>query len=49
VVGMLNVSGSGALEIQADGEVHVTSRTYNEGSSGTFGQYLDGVDPVFAL
>jgi len=49
LVGMLGVSGSGALEILADEEVHITSRTYNQGASGTFGQYLDGTDPVMAL
>lgn len=42
-------SGSGALEICADGELDVTSRTYNTIASdqecfpgGTFGQYLAG-------
>lgn len=49
VIGMYNVSGSGALEILTDEEIHVTSRTFNQGSSGTFGQYLGGVDPAFGL
>ena len=49
VVGMVGVNAAGALEILTDGELHVTSRTYNQGSSGTFGQYLGGVDPAFGL
>ncbi len=49
VIGLYNVTASGALEILTEQEVYVTSRTYNEGASGTFGQYLDGTDPIQAL
>ena len=37
VIGLYNVTASGALEVLAEQEVFVTSRTYNEGTSGTFG------------
>lgn len=49
VVGLYNLTASGALEILSDQDVFVTSRTFNQGSSGSFGQYLDGVDPALAL
>jgi CubicO group peptidase (beta-lactamase class C family) len=42
VVGRLGGSGSGSLEVVAEGPVLVSSRTYNQGPAGTFGQYLDG-------
>jgi hypothetical protein len=32
----------GTLEIESDSELFVTSRTYNQSTNGTFGQYLDG-------
>ncbi len=38
VVNQLGYSGSGALEFQSDQPVVVTSRTYNQSGSGTFGQ-----------
>jgi formylglycine-generating enzyme required for sulfatase activity len=38
VVGQLGYSGSGALEVRADQPLYVTSRTYNQSASGTFGQ-----------
>ncbi len=38
VVGQLGATGSGALEIQSDQPVIVTSRTYNQSGGGTFGQ-----------
>jgi len=44
VVGELGVEAVGSLEISSDVRVVVGSRTYNIGSSGTFGQYLDGVN-----
>ncbi len=43
VVGMVGGGGSGSLEIVADRPVLVSSRTYNQGANGTFGQYIDGV------
>ncbi len=49
VIGLYNVNSSGALEILTDQEVFVTSRTYNEGNAGSFGQFLDGTDPAMAL
>lgn len=44
VVGILGSSGSAALEIRSDQPLHVTSRTYNQAASGTFGQDYDGVE-----
>jgi hypothetical protein len=38
VVSMLGASGSGALEVRSDRPVKVSSRTYNQQTSGTFGQ-----------
>ena len=40
---------SGALEVRSDVGVTVTSRTYNQGSTGTFGMSLDGVEGQTAL
>jgi hypothetical protein len=40
---------SGAIRVDADGSVIVTGRTYNQGSSGTFGQYLPGTTVAEAL
>ena len=34
---------SGSIQVDADGPVLVTARTYNEGAAGTFGQFLPGV------
>jgi CubicO group peptidase (beta-lactamase class C family) len=42
VVGLLDSSGSGSLEITSSMPILVSSRTYNQGDAGTFGQYLDG-------
>ncbi len=44
VIGRLGVEGSGSLEISAPLPVFTSSRTYNQSTQGTFGQYLDGVD-----
>lgn len=49
VVGRLGADGSGFLEVVADSPVMVSSRTYNHGGGGTFGQYLDGVDAFGSL
>lgn len=38
VVARLGASGSGALEVLSDQPLKVTSRTYDESSTGTFGQ-----------
>ncbi|MCU0290561.1 MAG: PKD domain-containing protein [Thermoanaerobaculaceae bacterium] len=35
-------SSSGAILIGADGELVVTSRTYNDATTGTYGQYIEG-------
>jgi hypothetical protein len=40
VVAQLGAEGTGAIEVVADHSVFVTSRTYNQSSSGTFGQGL---------
>jgi CubicO group peptidase (beta-lactamase class C family) len=44
IVGRLGGEGSGSLEISSSGPVLVSSRTYNQGLEGSFGQYLDGFD-----
>ncbi|MFN3414290.1 MAG: hypothetical protein ACK42L_09550 [Thermoanaerobaculum sp.] len=42
VVGQLGVSAdSGALQVASDQPLRVTSRTYNQGASGTYGQNID--------
>jgi hypothetical protein len=41
VVNLFSYTGSGALEVVSDKPVYVTSRTYNQASSGTFGQDYD--------
>ena len=43
VVSAIEAAGGGWLEIVSDLPVQVTSRTYNVGDEGTFGQLLDGV------
>jgi hypothetical protein len=43
VVTVLEAAGGGWLEIASDQPVLVTSRTYNVGDEGTFGQLLDGI------
>jgi hypothetical protein len=48
VVAQLGMSGSGAVEINADGPLLASSRTYNAGAEGTFGLFLDGV-PASAM
>ncbi len=54
VVGLLQLpaaaSNSGALRIESDQPLRFTSRTYNQGDAGTFGQYLPalGLSDVFA-
>jgi hypothetical protein len=45
VVEQLGAIGSGALVVEADGPLLVSSRTYNQSPSGSFGQLLDGVPP----
>jgi len=49
VVSRLGYSGSGALEVQADQPVVVSSRTYNQSGSGTFGQDYGSYDATTAL
>ena len=43
VVGALGGEGSGSLAIVSSSPILVSSRTYNQSATGTFGQYLDGV------
>jgi hypothetical protein len=43
VVARLGMTGSGAIEIDSDGPLLASSRTYNAGAEGTFGLFLDGV------
>ena len=43
VVAQLGMTGSGAIEIEADGPLMASSRTFNEGIEGTFGLFLNGV------
>ncbi len=42
IVDQLGISGAGALKIESTEPLHVTARVFNQGSQGTFGQYLDG-------
>ncbi len=43
IVGQLaDGNQQGTLEIESDSELFITSRTYNQSTAGTFGQYLDG-------
>jgi PKD repeat protein len=44
IVGRLGAAGSGALAVEAGPGVIVSSRTYNQSSSGTFGQNLPGYE-----
>lgn len=43
IVAELGMAGSGAIEIDADGPLLASSRTFNSGEDGTFGLFLDGV------
>ena len=43
VVAQVGSVGVGALEINSDGPLLASSRTYNAGADGTFGLFLDGV------
>jgi hypothetical protein len=49
IVSQLGATGSGALEIQSDQPVVVTSRTYNQSGSGTYGQDYASYDATTAL
>ncbi len=49
IVGQLGFTGSGALEVLSDQTVVVTSRTYNQSGSGTFGQDYASSSPALAL
>jgi len=42
IVDKLEYTGSGAMEVRSDKNFILTSRTFNQTSNGTFGQYLDG-------
>lgn len=46
IVGFLGSSGTGSLEVSSDEELLVGSRTYNQSSTGTYGQFLDGYRPL---
>ncbi len=39
----LGANGSGAVRIRSDGDLLVTSRTYNDAPGGTYGQFIPGV------
>ena len=43
IVAELGMAGSGAIQLNADGPLLASSRTYNSGEDGTFGLFLDGV------
>jgi hypothetical protein len=42
IVGQMHAEAKGALEICSDQPLFVVSRTYNQSTNGTFGQFLDG-------
>ncbi len=42
IIGFLGSSGTGSLEVSSDEILLVGSRTYNQTSNGTYGQFLDG-------
>ncbi len=44
-----SASTAGALHITADQPLRITSRTYNQGATGTFGQYLPALGAADAL
>jgi hypothetical protein len=46
IVGSWGLSGSGWLELESETAILASSRTFNHGGGGTFGQYLDGEDLV---
>lgn len=42
IVNQLKFTGSGSMEVRSDRNFILTSRTYNQTSNGTYGQFLDG-------
>ena len=46
IVDQFSYSGSGALEVDSDQPVFVTSRTYNQAASGTYGQDYNSFTPA---
>ncbi len=42
IVNQLKYTGSGSMEVRSDKNFVLTSRTFNQTSNGTFGQFLDG-------
>lgn len=40
---------AGAVEVQSNGDLIVTARTYNDTPDGTFGQFIPGVGPLSGL
>ncbi len=48
VVGNMDMSGGGSLEVFSDQPVLASSRTYSTSDDGTYGQYLDGIAPANA-
>jgi hypothetical protein len=45
VVSQLGADGGGSLQVFSDQPLLASSRTYNAGDEGTFGQFLDGTSP----
>ena len=45
VVAGLGLGGGGSLQVMSDQPVLASSRTYNTGEDGTFGQQIDGASP----
>jgi hypothetical protein len=46
VVALLGEDGSGSLEITSNRPIMASSRTYNAGPDGTFGQFIGGAPPA---
>ncbi len=49
IVGQLSYNGSGSMEVRSDRNFILTSRTFNQASIGTYGQFLDGYTTSLGL
>lgn len=49
ILGIMGKTGKGAMKVSSNQPLTVTSRTYNQATSGTFGQYYDAYTTSQAL